>query len=167
MFDSFGEPAAYAGDAFACVPGGFWSEFEVARTTSCNEVPSLVQSPPMGSESSLWQIFLLFWLRSGRWFMFDFSIDVCEAASIYSGGDKISTEVETQSQSRHPLAAVTRHLTPPNGSAPVPLAVSSRERCWKLLEDAFDKSMYQFRWGLFCGVPWLLLILCSCFKPFQ
>ena len=52
-FDSSGEPAVNPGDAFACVLGGSGSEFEVGRATSCDEVYSLVQSPPIGCASSL------------------------------------------------------------------------------------------------------------------
>ena len=34
--DSSGEPSAHPGFAFAVVPGGFRSEFEVGHATSCN-----------------------------------------------------------------------------------------------------------------------------------
>ena len=53
VFDSSGEPAAHLGDAYAVVAGGSGDEFEVGVATSCDEVPSLVQSPPMGCASSL------------------------------------------------------------------------------------------------------------------
>ena len=53
MFDSAGEPAAQPGDAFACVPDGYACGFEFGRATLCDEVPSLVQSAPMGLASTL------------------------------------------------------------------------------------------------------------------
>ena len=53
VFDFSGVPAARPGDAFTVVPGGSGSEFEVGCATSCDEVPSLVKSPPMGCASSI------------------------------------------------------------------------------------------------------------------
>ena len=47
------EPAAHPGDAFHVVRGGSGSEFEVGRATSCDEVPSIGKSPPVGCASSL------------------------------------------------------------------------------------------------------------------
>ena len=52
LADSSGEPAAHPGFAFAVVPGGFRSEFEVGHATSCDEVASVVKNPPMGCASS-------------------------------------------------------------------------------------------------------------------
>ena len=53
VFDSSREPAADCGDGFPCVPDGSGSELEVGCATSCDEVPSLKQSPPMDVASSL------------------------------------------------------------------------------------------------------------------
>ena len=53
VFDSSGKTAAQTGDAFAVVPDGSKSEFGVGRAISCDEVPSLGQSPPMGCASSM------------------------------------------------------------------------------------------------------------------
>ena len=153
VFDSSGEPAALSGYSFACVAGGSGSEFEVWRAKFCVEVPNLVQSPPMGFASSLLQYFILFWLRSGRWYMFDFPIGVSEAAMISSDGDEISIEVKTGSQSRRRSAVETRSLDPLAGNAPVPLAGASRERSRELLEEAFENDMYHFRRRYFYGVP--------------
>ena len=50
VFNSSGVNDAYPGDAFACIPGGSRSEFVVGHATTYNEVPSLVQRPPMGCE---------------------------------------------------------------------------------------------------------------------
>ena len=70
MFDSSGQPAAHPGYAFAVVPCGSGSEFEVGRAASCDEIPSLVKSSPMGCPSSLWQYFIMFWLCSGHLHIF-------------------------------------------------------------------------------------------------
>ena len=109
-----------------------------------------------------------FWIRSGRWYMFDFSKGVIEAAKISSGGDDIRTEVETRSRSRRRRAVVTRRSSPLAGIAPELFVSARRERSRELLEEAFDKGMHHFSCGFFCGVPWLLLISYGCcFGPFQ
>ena len=95
----------------------------------------------------------MFWLRSGLWYLFGFSIGVSEPAMISSGGLDIPTEVETLSQTRHRRTVVTRRLVPLAGSAPVPLASASRERSRELLEEVFGNGMYHLRWGYICGVP--------------
>ena len=53
VFDSSAEPAARPADAFAVFPGCSGSEFEVGRTTSCDEKPSLKKRSPMCCASSL------------------------------------------------------------------------------------------------------------------
>ena len=53
VFNSPGESLAHPTEAFVCVSCGYWSESEVVRATSWDEVPSFVQSPPMGCASSL------------------------------------------------------------------------------------------------------------------
>ena len=80
-----------------------------------------------------------------------FFICVSEAAMISSDCDDIPAEVETRSQFRRRHAVVTRSLVPPSGSAPVPLASTSRERSVELLEEAFDNGMYHVSWEYFCG----------------
>ena len=81
-------------------------------------------------------------------------IDVSEAAIIRSGSGEILTEAETQSQFGRQNAVVTRCLVPLAGSAPVTFANGSHEPSrQQLLEEAFDKGMYHFRWGYSCGVP--------------
>ena len=54
-FDSSGELVAHPGAAFVSVPSGSRNKFEVGQSTSCDEVRSLVQSPPMCCASSLSQ----------------------------------------------------------------------------------------------------------------
>ena len=53
LFDSSEEPVAHLRDAFGVVPGLFGNEFEVGCVTSCDEVPSLGKSPPMGCATSV------------------------------------------------------------------------------------------------------------------
>ena len=53
VYDSAGEPAARPDDTFAVFPDFSGSEFEVARATSCDDVPSLEKRTSMGYASSL------------------------------------------------------------------------------------------------------------------
>ena len=113
-------------------------------------------------------IFHIFLAMFGTFVYAWYLIGVSEAAMISSGCDDITTETETRSQFRRRPAVVTRRLFPLAGSAPVPLASNSRERNRELLEEVFDNGMYDFRWGYFCGVAWLLFNSCACcFRPFQ
>ena len=53
LFPFSREPAACPGGVVVDFPDGSGTEFEVARVTSCNEVPSAAQSPPVDFASSL------------------------------------------------------------------------------------------------------------------
>ena len=53
VFDSSGEPAAHPGSSACCAPGGSGTEFEVGRTTSCEEGADATVIAPMGYESSM------------------------------------------------------------------------------------------------------------------
>ena len=79
--------------------------------------------------------------------MFDFLLGVSEAAAKFAGSADIPTEVETRSQCRCRRAVLKRRLIPLAGSAPVPFVSTSRQRSQKMLENAFDRSMYLVRWG--------------------
>ena len=52
MFDSFGEPAVHPKFSESCAPGGSGTEFDVGRTTSCEEVVGAIVNAPMDYESS-------------------------------------------------------------------------------------------------------------------
>ena len=64
--DFSGEPAACPGGTFACVLSESSSEFEVGRATSCDKLPSTVQSSPMDLASSLWQNWKMHLVTFGR-----------------------------------------------------------------------------------------------------
>ena len=53
VFDSSGELADHPGISDSCAPGGSGTEFEVARTTSCEEVSDATVEAPMDYESSM------------------------------------------------------------------------------------------------------------------
>ena len=53
VYDSAREPAARPDDTFAVTPGCSGSEFEVARATSCDDVPSLEKRSLMDCAPSL------------------------------------------------------------------------------------------------------------------
>ena len=144
VFDSSGESAAHPGGAFACDPGGSGSEFAVGRATSCDEVPSLVQSPPMSCASSLTML-ILFWLCSGRWYKCDFFWALVKLSwfLLVAMISRMKWRYETIFGRQR--AVVTRRLIPLNGSAPVPFASTSHESSRELFGRAFDKSMYHFR----------------------
>ena len=166
VFHSSGEPAAHPEDAFANVPGVSGSELEVGSETSWWSTHPCKES----SHGLCIKFLTMFHIVSAIFGTFAcdwFCLGVSEAAMTSSGWDDIPTEAETRSQFRRQRAVVTR-LVPLTGSAPVPFASTSRERSRELSEKAFDKGMYHFRWGYFCGVPWLLLISCACcFRPVQ
>ena len=61
VFASSGERAARPEDAFACVPTGPGSQFEVGRPTFCDELPSLLQSPAMGLWQNIYFVFGYVW----------------------------------------------------------------------------------------------------------
>ena len=54
VFDTSDEPAAHPGDSDARAPGGSGTEFEVGRTTSCDEVADAATNAPMDYESSMY-----------------------------------------------------------------------------------------------------------------
>ena len=143
-FDSSGEPTVCPGDAFVFVAGGSGSEFDVGCATSCDEVPSLVQSPPMGCASFV-TIFHIALAMFGTFVYAWCFIDVSEGATISSGCHNIPTEAERRSHFRRQRAVVTRRLVPLAGNVRVPLASASGERSRELLEKAFDIGMYIFR----------------------
>ena len=53
VFDSSGEPAAQPGISDFCAPGGSVIEFEVGRTTSCEEGDDAKVNAPMDHESGM------------------------------------------------------------------------------------------------------------------
>ena len=53
VFDSAGKSAAHPGINDSCVPGGSGTEFEVWRTTSCEEGADTTVKAPMDYESSM------------------------------------------------------------------------------------------------------------------
>ena len=52
-FDSSGELAAHPGIGDYCAPGGSLTDFEVGRTTSCEEGVDATKNAPMNHESSM------------------------------------------------------------------------------------------------------------------
>ena len=74
VFDSSGEPATHPGDASAVVvPDLSGSEFEVGRSSSCDEVATRDERSPMGCISSLYQFFYIIWQCSGQLIVFGVS----------------------------------------------------------------------------------------------
>ena len=53
VFDSDGEPAAHPRISDSCAPGGCGTEFEVGRTTSCEEGADGTVNSPMDHESNM------------------------------------------------------------------------------------------------------------------
>ena len=53
VFHSSGEPAAHPGINDSCAPGGSWIEFEVERTTSCEEGTDATVIAPIDHDSSM------------------------------------------------------------------------------------------------------------------
>ena len=164
VFDSFGESVARAADAFICFLGGSGGEFKVGRTTSWDEVPSIVQSPIMGFASSLWQyIWNVFsYIRDdGMCLTFSEALVKLLSFLLVVMISQLELNVRGSSDADVPLVLLA-------GSALVLLGSASCERSRELMEKAFDNGMYHFRWGLFSGVPWLILYPCSCcFSPSQ
>ena len=53
VFDSSGEPAAHPGISYSCAPSVSLNEFEVGRTTLCEEGADATVNAPMDQESSM------------------------------------------------------------------------------------------------------------------
>ena len=87
-----GVPAAAPGDAFACVPGGSASEFQVGRATSCDEGPSFVQAHGLCIKivTLFHFVFTIFGTITEVWFF----ICVSETSMISSGCDDIPTKLK-------------------------------------------------------------------------
>ena len=53
VFDSSGEPAVHPGNSHSCALGFSGTEFEVGRTTPCDEGVGATMKAPMNYESSI------------------------------------------------------------------------------------------------------------------
>ena len=53
VFDSSGEPAVHPNSSDSCAPGCSGTEFDVGRTTSCEEGVGATVNAPMDYESSM------------------------------------------------------------------------------------------------------------------
>ena len=76
------------------------SDFDVGLAIFCDEIPSLVQSPPMGCASSFATIFNIALAMFGTNVCSSYFKGVNEAAKISSGCYDIPTEAEKRSQFR-------------------------------------------------------------------
>ena len=102
VFDSSGVPASRPGDALLSLVFrvGPNANLSLGRRHPAVRYPALYRVLPWVCIKFVTIYFFLFWLRSVRWYVFDISIGVTEAAMISSGGDDIPIEVETRNQSR-------------------------------------------------------------------
>ena len=53
VFDSSGQPATHQRNGDSCAPGGFGTEIDVGRTSSCEENADTAMNAPMDHESSM------------------------------------------------------------------------------------------------------------------
>ena len=66
VIDSFGEPAAFLGVSAFCVPVGSRTEFEVGRTTKCEEGADSAMNASMDQEPSMSPFHYCIWRDMSR-----------------------------------------------------------------------------------------------------
>ena len=63
----------------------------------------------------------------------------------FSGAGNASTEAEVRHKKRRKHAVITRRFVPLSGQEPGPIEFGSRERSKKMLEQAFDDGIGEFK----------------------
>ena len=147
VFDSSGEPAVHPGNSDFCAPVFSGTEFEVARTTSCDEGVGATINAPMDYESSMNWSTLCIRRDLGRFHLCSFSGPIEVAAVDFGEGD-VSTEIETWRQWRSRSARISSRFVPLWRNASASVDFLGRHHIQTLLKQAFDDGVYHLDVGV-------------------
>ena len=147
VFDSSDGPAAQPVISDSGSPAGSRTEFEVRRTTSCEEDAGATMNAPMDHESSLGYFFVL----GEIWVIFHLCC-ISGPAEVpvpkFIEGE-ISTEAESKRREKSGSARITRCLMPLARGTSAPSDFPNRESSRTFLEQVFDNGMYRLKGGYF------------------
>ena len=143
VFDSSGEPAALPGDTGSDVPGSSGTEFEVGRTSSCDEGADIKKIPRMNLGSNMFQCCYCIRRDLGRFTSMLFFTS-SRAALVDAGTGEVSTEEETWRCRRVRRAIITCRLVVLARVTSTPIDFGSEKRSRALREQVFDGRVYQF-----------------------
>ena len=142
------EPATHPGISISCAPGGSGTEFEVGRTTSCEQAADAAMLATMDHESSM--NCSTFCIRGalGRFHLCSLAGPI-EVPGVEFGEGDIWTEAEARRQRRSKSARISCGFVPLARSASASVDFSCRDHSRTLLEEVLDDGMYQLKWGYF------------------
>ena len=144
VFDSSAEPAVHLGKSDFCAPGCSGTEFEVGRTTSCDEGVGATINAPMDYESSM--ICFKFCIRRDSVGLLCYPSGPVEIPATDFGEGDISKEAETKRQRRSKSATISRRVLPLARSASASIDFSELDHSRTLLEQAFDDGINHLSW---------------------
>ena len=142
------EPATHSRISNFCAPGGSGTEFEVGRTTSCEQAADAAMLAPMDHESSMNCSTVCIRAALGRFHLCSLAGPM-EVPGVEFGEGDISTEAEARRQRRSKSARIFRRFVPLARSASALVDFSYRDHSRTLLEQVLDDGMYQLKWGYF------------------
>ena len=143
VFESSGEPAGHPEFSDSCARGCSRTEFEVGRTTSCEDGVGATVQAPMGYESSMNSMFC-FRGDLGRFHLCVFAGSIEVPGIEFREGD-ISREAEARIQRRSKTTRISRCFVPLARSESASVDISGCDHSRTLLEQVFDDGMYHLK----------------------